>query len=192
MVTLIRRLVGLVLVVVAGLIYVDMAEKGTFGCERASGTCVHIVERLTGASPPRTIPLADVLGASLKHAYWHEAPGARQALARARSMAEVSPEVLYVTRSSSGRSSTTSASVVVLTRKGLVSLLPGYPPGNADVSGFERFLAGEGDRFALVQDDRFSSLPLPLVLGGLGLIVLLFRGPDSSRKSPERPATTSA
>lgn len=192
MVTLIRRLVGFVLVVVAGLIYVDMADKGTFACERASGTCVHSVVRLTGASPARTIPLADVLGAGSKHSCWDEAPGARQALARARSMADVSPETLYVTRPSAGRSRSTSSSVVIFTRQGLVSLLPGYPPGSADVSGFERFLAGEGDRFALVQDDRFSSLPLPLILGGLGLIVILFRGPDSPRRTPERPAATSS
>jgi hypothetical protein len=183
--------VGFVLVVVAGLIYVDTAEKGTFACERATGTCVHAVERWTRAVPARTIPLADVLGAGAKHSYWDEAPGARQALARARSMADVSTESLYVTRPSANRGRSSSPSVVVFTRQGLVSLLPGYPPGDADVSGFERFLAGEGDRFALVQDDRFSSLPLPLILGGLGLIVILFRGPDSPRKTAERSATTS-
>ncbi len=191
MVTLIRRLVGFVLVVVAGLIDVDMAEKGTFACERAKGTCVHSVVRLAGTMPPRTIPLADVLGAGSKHSYWDEAPGARQALARARSMADASPETLYVTRSSASRSRSSSSSILILTRQGLVPLLPGYPPGSADVSGLERFLAGEGDRLALVQDDRFSSLPLPLVLLGLGLIVLLFRGPDPPRKTPERPAATS-
>ena len=182
MVTLVRRLVGLVMVVVAGLVYADMAEKGTFACERATRTCVHTVERLTGPLPARTIPLADVLGAGAKHSYWDESPGAGEALARARSMEDVSPETLYVTRPSSGRSSS-SSSIVIFTRQGLVSLLPGSP-GSADVSAFTRFLAGEGDRFALVQDDRFSSLPLPLILGGLGLVLLLFRGPDPPREMP--------
>jgi hypothetical protein len=184
MVTLVRRFLGLVLAIVAGLIYADMAEKGTFACERATGACVHSVERLRGAVPARTIPLADVLGAGSKHSYWVEAPGARQALARARSMGDVSAESLWVTKPSSARGRTTSSSIVVFTRQGLVSLLPGYPPGSADVSGFERFLAGEGDRFALVQDDRFSSLPLPLILGGLGLVLILFRGPGPPRKNP--------
>jgi hypothetical protein len=184
MVTLIRRFVGFVLFVVAGLIYADMAEKGTFACERATGTCIHSVERLRGAVPARSIPMADVLGAGSKHSYWDEAPGARQALARARSMDDVSAESLWVTKPFSTGSRSTSSGIVVFTRQGLVSLLPGYPPGSADVSGFERFLAGEGDRFALVQDDRFSSLPLPLILGGLGLILILFRGSGPPRKTP--------
>ncbi len=182
--TFFRRLVGFVLVVVAGLIYADMAEKGTFACERAAGTCVHSVVRLTRAMPARTIPLADVLGAGAKHSYWDDAPGAGQVLARARSMNDVSAESLWVTKPFSTGSRSSSSSIVVFTRQGLVPLLPGYPPGSADVSGFERFLAGEGDRFALVQDDRFSSLPLPLILGGLGLIVILLRGPDPPRKMP--------
>ncbi|MCM2256136.1 MAG: hypothetical protein NDJ94_10735 [Vicinamibacteria bacterium] len=176
--TLFRRLVGLGLVVVAGLVYADMAEKGTFACERAVGTCLHTVERLNGAVPARNIPLADVLGAGAKHSYWDESPGAREALARARSMQDVSAERLWVTRPAAGRSGSSSSSVVIFTRQGLVSLLPGGPPGTADVSGFTRFLAGEGDRFALVQDDRFSSLPLPVLLAGLGSVLLLFRGPD--------------
>ncbi len=184
MVTLIRRLMGLVLVAAGGLIYADMAEKGTFACERSTGTCVHSVERLTRAVPARTIPLADVLGAGKKHSYWDESPGARQALARARSLDDVSAESLFVTRPSANRSRSTSSSIVIFTRQGLVSLLPGSPPGNADVSGFTRFLAGEGDRFALVQDDRFSSLPLPLILGGLGLILILVRGSNTARKIP--------
>ena len=185
MVTLLRRLVGCGLVVVAGLIYADMAEKGTFACERATSTCVHTVERLKGAVPARAIPLADVLGAGARHSYWAESPGAREALARARSMDDVSAETLWVSRPSSR---STSSSIVVFTRQGLVPLLPGGPPGTADVSGFTSFLAGEGDRFALVQDDRFSSLPLPVILAGLGLALLLFRGPDPPRRSrDERP-----
>ncbi len=179
--TLLRRLVGLVFVVVAGAIYADMAQKGTFACERATGLCVHSVDRWSGSLPARTIPLRDVLGAAAKHSYWDEAPGARDALARARSIDDVSPETLYVTRSAAARSGSTSSSIVVFTRQGLVSLLPGGPPGNADVSGFTRFLAGEGERFALVQDARFSSLPLPLILGGLGVALVLFRGPRPPR-----------
>lgn len=184
MVTFFRRLLGVLFVVVAGLIYADTAEKGTFACERATGTCVHTVERLTGTLPARAIPLPDVLGAISKHSYWDEAPGARQALARARSMDDVSAESLWLTKPSAGRSRSSSSSIVIFTRQGLVPLLPGYPPGSADVPGFERFLAGEGDRFALVQDDRFSSLPLPLILGGLGLILILFRGPDPPPRNP--------
>jgi hypothetical protein len=175
--TLARRLMGLLFLVVAGAIYVDMAEKGTFACERATGLCVHSVARWSGPVPARTIPLPDVLGAGAKHSYWDEAPGAREALARARSMADVSAETLFVTRQSAGQNRSTSPSIVVFTRQGIVPLLPGGPPGTADISGFARFLDGEGERFDLVQDDRFSSLPLPLILGCLGLALLLFRSP---------------
>lgn len=89
-----------------------------------------------------------------------------------------------MSRPYSARSRTSFSSIVIFTREGLVSLLPGYPPGSADVSGFERFLAGEGDRFALVQDDRLSTLRLPLFLLGIGVIVIWFRGPDPPRKTP--------
>lgn len=180
MVTLMRRTLGLALIVVAGAIYVDMAAKGALACERASGQCVHSIERLTDPVAPRTIPLRDVLGAGAKHSYWDEAPGAREALARARGMDDVAPDVLYVTRPAAERGRSSSSSVVVFTRQGLVSLLPGGPPGSADISGFTRFLAGEGERFVLVQDDRFSSLPLPLILAGLGAALLLFRSPGST------------
>lgn len=170
---------GLVFLVIAGAIYVDMAEKGSFACERATGLCVHSVERFSNPPPARAFPLPDVLGAAAKHSYWDEAPGAREALARARSLDDVSPETLYVTRPSAARGASSSSSIVVFTRQGLVPLLPGGPPGSADLSGFTRFLSGAGERFALVQDDRFSSLPLPLMLGGLGVILLLLRGPEA-------------
>lgn len=102
----------------------------------------------------------------------------RRSLARARSIGELSAESLWVTRPAAGRSRSPSSSIVIFTRQVLVSLLPGNSPGSADIPGFERFLAGEGDRFALAEDDQFSSLPLPLILGGLGLVLVLFRGPD--------------
>ncbi len=184
-VTFFRRLLGVLFVAIAPVIYLSEAERGTFACERATGTCVHTVERLTGTLPTRTIPLTDVLGAVSKHSYWDEAPEARQILARARSMKDVgtNEESLWVSKPHSRRGRTSFSSVVILTRQGLVSLLPGYPPGSADVSGFERFLAGEGDRFALVQDDRFSTLRLPLLLLAIGVIVIWFRGPDPPRKA---------
>lgn len=178
-VTFFRRLLGVVLVAVAGLIYVHSAEKGTFACERATGACVHTVERLTGTSSARTIPLSDVLGVGQKHAHWEEAPGARAVLARARNMSDVSAESLWVTKRHSGRSSSGSSTTVVFTRQGLVFPLAGRSAANADVSGFERFLSGEGSRFELVLDDRFSSLPLSVILLVVGVIVIRFRGPES-------------
>jgi len=99
--------------------------RGTFACERATGACVHTVERLTGALPARTIPLSDVLGFGEKHSYWDEAPGAREALARARSMDAVSAESLYVTKPHPERRSTASSTTVVFTRQGLVFLVVG-------------------------------------------------------------------
>jgi len=182
-VTFFRRLLGVLLVVASPLIYVHGARKGTFSCERVTGTCLHTVERVTGAVSVRTIPLSDVLGVSEKHAYWDEAPGAREVLARARRRDDVSAETLWVTKPSSGRRSTASSTTVVLTRQGLVFVLPGRSAANTDVSGFERFLAGEGDRHAIVVDDRFSSLPLPLMLLGIGVIVIWFRGPEPPRRT---------
>ena len=89
-----------------------------------------------------------------------------------------------MTKPYSARGHTSFSSIVIFTQRGLVSLLPGFPPGSVDISGFERFLAGEGNRFALVQDDRFSSLPLPLILGGVGLILIRLRGPDPPPSPP--------
>lgn len=102
----------------------------------------------------------------------------RRSLARARSIGDVSAESLWATKPYSARGHTSFSSIMIFAEKCPVSLLPGFPPGSADIPGFERFLAGEGDRFALAEDEQFSSLPLPLILGGLGLVLVLFRGPD--------------
>lgn len=182
-VTFFRRMLGVFFAVAAPLIYVHEARKGTFACERVTGTCLHTVARVTGAVSVRTTRLSDVLGVSEKHAYWDEAPGAREALARARRRDDVSAETLWVTKPSSGRRSTASSTTVVLTRQGLVFVLPGRSAAYKVVSGFERFLAGEGDRYALIVDDRFSSLPLPLIFLGIGVIVIRFRGPDPPRRT---------
>lgn len=75
-----------------------------------------------------------------------------------------------------------------MTRVTLFRRLPGRSAANADASGLERFLAGEGNRCALVRDDQISSLPLPLILLGVGEIVLRFRGPDPPRRAESSPA----
>jgi hypothetical protein len=177
----VRRLVGAALVAGGIAIGVDGAERGAFTCERAASTCVHTVERLGRPSTTRTYPMSDVLGAAYKWSYWEEAPAAREALARARSMADVKISEVYADRPTA-RGRTSSSSPVVFTRQGLVALLPGFPPGSGGpVSDLERFVAGEGGpRIQLVQDDRLSGVPLALVLGALGAFLVLFRAPDAA------------
>jgi hypothetical protein len=177
-VTPVRRLLGLVMIAGGVAIYLDEAERGSFVCERATRTCLHSVERVGRPTTSRTFPLAEVLGAAYKWSYWEEAPGARDVLARARSMADVRPTEIYADRPTP-RGRTSSSSPVVFTRHGLVPLIPGFPPGDGGpVSQLEGFVAGEGgDRIELVQDERLSGVPLALILGLVGGLLVWLRGP---------------
>ena len=167
---------GLAFVVIAVAIFLDGAERGTFECRRATGTCVHTVERLFRQAEQRSYPAADVLGAAHKWSYWEEAPGAREHLAHARSRAELDAAKLYRSRTTtSGRSSTSSP--VIFTRQGLVALLPGYVPGSIDAEALNEFAAGQRDHAVVVQDERWASLPLPVILLGVGVLLLALRGP---------------
>lgn len=179
MVTLARRFIGVLFVVLAVAIYLDGAERGSFACERATATCIHSVERLHRAPETQSFPLKDVIGAAQKWSYWEEAPGARAHLASARSMADLDVSKLYQSRPQS-QSRTTSSSTVIFTRQGIVPLLPGFVPGHVEVRPLAEFLDGQGERVAIVQDERFSALPLPVVLLGIGaFLILLPRNPRS-------------
>jgi hypothetical protein len=174
---MVRRLVGLVLVVLAVAIYLDGAERATFTCERASGTCVHTVERLHRAADQRTFPIADVLGAGSKWSYWDVAPDAHEHLARARSMADVDASKLYTSAREQRR---TTSSIVIFTRQGVVPMLPGFVPGSVDVEPLEQFVAGRTDRAVLVQDERLGALPLPAILLALGAFLLGYSIPSTT------------
>ena len=183
MVTIARRLIGFAFVGLAVLVYLDGAERGTFTCERATATCVHVVEHLHRAPVQRSFPVSDVIGAASKWSYWEEAPGAREHLASVRSRDELDLAKVYRSRQEiSGRRSTSSP--VIFTRHGLVPLLSGFTPGQVDAQALNAFMDGQGERAALVQDERLSALPLPVVLLALGALLVLLRGPSPRMDGP--------
>lgn len=173
-VTLARRLLGLLFVVLAVTLYLGEAERGRFACERSGGTCVLTVERPYRAPERSEYRLADILGVGAKWSYWEEAPGARNHLAQVRSRSELDAQKLYQSRSvPRGRAS--SSRQVMFTRQGLVTPRPGLA---VDAESFHAFLDGQGERFELVHDARLSALPVPVVLLALGLFLVVLRGPD--------------
>lgn len=165
-----------------GAIFVDGAERATFVCERGAGVCTHTLERLGQAAVRQEMPVGELLGATYKWSYWDVAPDASARLAGAGSMDDVDPTWLWVDRNP--RPSHTYQSPAIVTRRGVLGLLPGFPPGSVgSLDTVTEFAAGRGpDRVELVQDDWYSGAPVAVVLAGIGAFLVLMTSPAPPRR----------